>query len=333
MFRKKKPSELELLQEDMNKKLTNIETRINEATQEFASRIAAIEKHVEGSALRQSELSQTLENRSVEIRTQSAKEFKTSLEEVRGSLETLGLELNNQVLDLSTRLEQLDQNSSNWSFAVNEQIEEFREKYVNVLEELRQGRNIAVEKEQIMTQKYEELVNQLREKEKLAIEKENLNQQRIGSLQEEVDKKGKEVEKTTFQLEQLESELKEKNALIEELQQMKIEGEELKLELKRLKEENEMKTYELDRAKTQIQTMADDTKQSLGTSKAIKTFLSESESGRILSHLMSLEQVTVDDLATMTGIPTYTVQQIIQHFRDMGIISFDDGSRRARLAD
>ncbi|MFX0123265.1 MAG: hypothetical protein ACFFAE_06465 [Candidatus Hodarchaeota archaeon] len=333
MFRKKKPSELELLQEDFTKKLNNVETRINEVTQEFTSRIAAIEKHVEGSALRQSELSQILENRSVEIRTQSSKEFKTSIEEVRGSLETLGLELNNQVLDLSTRFEQLDQNSSNWSFAVNEQIDEFREKYVSVLEELRQGRNIAVEKEQIMTQKYEELVNQLREKEKLAIEKEFLAQQRIGSLQEEIEKKGKEVEKTSSQLEELELELKEKNTLIDELQQRKIEAEELKIELKRLKEENEMKTYELDRVKTQIQTMAEDTRQSLGTSKAIKTFLSESESGRILSHLMGVEQVTVDDLATMTGIATYTVQQIIQHFSDMGIITFDEGSRRARLAD
>ena len=333
MFRKKKPSEFELLEEDLNKKLSDTDSRINETTQEFASRIAAIEKQIEGSALRQSELSQTLENRSVEIRTQSAKEFKTSLEEVRSSLETLSLELNNQILDLSTRLEKLDQNSSNWSFAVNEQIEEFREKYVTVLEELRQGRNIAVEREQIMTQKYEDLVNQLKEKEKLALEKESLAQQRIGSLQEEIEKKGKQVEKTSSQLEQLESELKEKNKLIEELQQRKIEGEELKLELKRLKEESEIKSYELDRAKTQIDTMAEDTRQSLGTSKVIKTFLNESESGRILNHLMSLEQVTIDDLATMTGIATYTVQQIVNHFRDMGIITFDEGSRRARLAD
>ncbi|MFX1517439.1 MAG: MarR family transcriptional regulator [Promethearchaeota archaeon] len=333
MFRKKKPSELELLEEDLNKKLSNVDTRINEATQEFASRIATIEKQIEGSALRQSELSQTLENRSVEIRTQSTKEFKTSLEEVRSSLETLSLELNNQMLDLSTRLENLDQNSSNWSFAVNEQIEEFREKYVTVLEELRQGKNIAVEREQILTQKYEELVNQLKEKEKLALEKESLAQQRIGTLQEEIQKKGEEVAKASSQLEQLESELKEKNKLIEELKQRKIEADELKITLKRLKEENEMKTYELDRTKTQIQTMAEDTKQSIGTSKAIKTFLNESESGRILNHLMSLEQVTVDDLATMTGITTYTVQQIVNHFRDMGIITFDEGSRRARLAD
>ena len=195
MFRKKKPSELELLEEDLNKKLGNVDTRINEATQEFASRIAAIENQIEGSALRQSELSQTLENRSVEIRTQSTKEFKTSLEEVRSSLETLSLELNNQMLDLSTRLEKLDQNSSNWSFAVNEQIEEFQKKYVTVLEELRQGRNIAVEREQILTQKYEELVNQLKEKEKLALEKESLAQQRIGTLQEEIQKKGEEVAK------------------------------------------------------------------------------------------------------------------------------------------
>lgn len=326
MFRKRKPSEIELLREELTKVINKIETQLGE-------RIAAIESQVEGSAVRQSELSQTLENRSIEIRTQASKEFKTTLDEVRGSLEALGLELNNQILDLSTRLEKLDQNSSNWSFAVNEQIDEFREKYVNVLEELRQGRNIAVEKEQIMTQKYEELVNQLREKEKLAIEKEALNQQRIGSLQEEIGKKDKEVEKTTVTLEKLETEMKGKNETIEELQKRKIEAEELKLELKRIQEEHEIKSYELERARTQIDTMADDTRKSVETSKAIKTFLSESESGRILNQLMSMDQATVDDLATMTGIATYTVQQIIQHFRDMGMVKFDEATRRARLVE
>ncbi|MFX0013193.1 MAG: hypothetical protein ACFFB2_02940 [Promethearchaeota archaeon] len=333
MFRKKKPSEIELLEQKFSEKTDKIETRINNMTQELAERIAAIEKHLEGSAVRQSELSQTFENRSVEIRTQATKEFKTSLEEVRSSLETLGLELNNQVLDLSTRLEQLDQNSSNWSFAINEQIEEFRQNYVNVLEELRQGRNIAVEKERLMSQKYEELVNQLKEKEKLAIEKEALAQQRIGSLQDEVQKKEKEVEKTTSQLEQLESELKAKNGFIDELRERKIKAEELKLELKRLSEENELKTYELERAKSQMTTMSDDTRRSLGTTKAIKTFLSESESGRVLSHLMGVEQASVDDLATMTGIATYTVQQILQHFQDMGIITLDKTTRRAKLKE
>ncbi len=333
MLRRKKPSELELLQEKVSKDINQIETRLGEVTHDLAERIAAIEKHLEGSALRQSELSQTLENRSVEIRTQASKEFKNTLEEVRGSLERLGLELNNQILDLSTRLEKLDQNSSNWSFAVNEQIEGFREQYVKVLEELRQGRNIAVEKEEIMSRKYEELVTQLKEKEKLAIERDNLAQQRIASLQEEIEKKLKEIEKSASLLEQYEVEMKEKNETIEELQKRKIEAEELKLELKRLKEENEMKIYELDRAKSQIQTMTEDTKRSIETSKAIKTFLSESESGRILSHLMGMEQVTVDDLAAMTGIATYTVQQIIRHFRDMGIITFDEAARRVRLTE
>ena len=130
-----------------------------------------------------------MENRSIEIRTQSAKEFKSTLDEVRGSLETLGIELNNQILELSTRIEKLDQDSSS-----------FEEKYVSVLDELRESRNIAVEKEQIMGQKYEELVTKLKEKEQLAIEKENLGQQRIGSLQEEIEKKEKEIEKLLSQI-------------------------------------------------------------------------------------------------------------------------------------
>lgn len=333
MFRKKKPTDVELLREELTKKINKIETRIGKAIEELEERNAAIETQVEGSAVRLSELSQTLENRGVEIRTQTSKEFKTTLDEVRSSLETLGLELNNEILDLSTRIEKLDQNSSNWSFTVNEQITGFRENYANVLEELRQGRNIAVEKEQIMSQKYEELVTQLKEKEKLAIEKETLTQQRIGSLQEEIEKKEKEREKSTSQLEQLETEMKEKNKIIEELQKRKIEAEELKLNLKKLKDESEINAYELERAKSQIKTMTEDNRESIAQTKAIKSFLSESESGRILSHLMSIEQVTIDDLAGMTGIPTYSVQQIIQHFRDMGLVTLDEGTRRARLAE
>lgn len=333
MFRKKKPTEVELLREELTKEINKIETRIDKSMQELEERNTAIEKQVEGTAVRLSELSQTLENRGVEIRTQSSKEFKTTLDEVRSSLETLGLELNNEILDLSTRIEKLDQNSSNWSFAVNEQITGFRENYSNVLEELRQGRSIAVEKELIMSQKYEELVTQLKEKEKLAIEKETLTQQRISSLQEEVEKKEKEREKSTSKLEQLETEMKEKNKIVEELQKRKIEAEELHLELKKLKDESDIKAYELERANTQIKTMTEDNKESIAKTKAIKTFLSESESGRILSHLMSIEQITIDDLAGMTGIATYTVQQIIQHFRDMGIVTFEEGTRRARLAE
>jgi chromosome segregation ATPase len=333
VFGKKKSAKVELLREELTKEINKIETRIEKAIQQLEEKTAVIEKQVEGSALRQSELSQTLENRSVEIRTQASKEFKTSLDEVRSSLETLGLELNNEILDLSTRIEKLDQNSSNWSFAVNEQINGFRENYANVLEELRQGRNIAVEKEQVMSQKYEELVNQLKEKEKLAIEKDTLTQQRIGSLQEEIEKKEKERERSTTQLERLETEIKEKNQIIEELQKRKIEAEEFKANLRKLKEESEMKAYELERAKSQIKTMTEDNRESIAQTKAIKIFLNESESGRILNHLMSIDQVTIDDLAGMTGIATYTVQQITQHFRDMGMITFDEGTRRVRLAE
>lgn len=322
MFRKKKLSEVDLLREEMTKEINKFNSRIDEASKEFEERFSAIEGQVEGSAARQSELSQTLENRSIEIRTQSAKEFKSTLDDVRSSLETLGIELNNQILELSTRIEKLDKDSSS-----------FEEKYITVLDELSKSRNIAVEKEQIMGQKYEDLVTKLKEKEQLAIERENLVQQRIESLQEEIDKKEKEVEKLSSQIAELETEKKEQKEIIEELQKRKIEAEELKLTIKQIKEENEIKTYELERVKIQIKTMSEDTRRSVGATKAIKTFLSESESGRVLSHLMSIDQVNIDDLATMTGIATYTVQQIVQHFRDLGVITFDEATRRARLAE
>ena len=102
-------------------------------------RLDSIEKQVESTASRLSELSQTLEQRLVDARAQSKKEATTALDDLRASLETLSLELNNQTLELSQRVDQLDTNSSNWAFAINEQVEEFRKKYVDVLEELRQS--------------------------------------------------------------------------------------------------------------------------------------------------------------------------------------------------
>ncbi len=359
MRRRKKPSEVDLLREELSSKLdeaTNeiegkitaieeqvegttsqisekLSSKLDEATNEIDGKIAAIQKQMEGTAGVLTEVSQQFEGKSVDIRAQTSKELRESIDEVRSSLETLGLELNNQILDLSTGFEKLNQDTSNWILAHNEQIEEFREKYVTVLEELRQGRNIAVEKEEIMSQKYLEIVNQLKEKEKLALEKEALTQQRIGSLQEEITKKVKEVEKSSTQLEQLEAEIKEKGNIIEELQQKKLLAEEFEFQIKRLKEENEMNKYELERAKTQITTMNDDTKRSVGTTKAVKTFLSESESGRILSHLMSIETANLDELAAMTGIATYTVQQIIQRFRDLGIVTLDETTRKVKLSD
>jgi len=362
MRRRKKPSEVDLLREELSGKINTITGQLGEVTNEIEGKITAIEEQMEGTTSQISELSQTLEQKieeqisttqnqlegtaarlsevsqqfegkSVDIRAQTSKELKASIDEVRSSLETLGLELNNQLLDGSTQFEKLNQDTSNWILAHNEQMEEFREKYVNVLEELRQGRNIAVEKEEIMSQKYVELVNQLKEKEKLALEKETLTQQRISSLQEEIDKKGKEIEKSSSIVERLEAEIKEKGQNIEELQKKKLQADELEFHIKRLKEENEMNKYELDRAKTQITTMTEDTKRSVGTTKALKTFLGETEGGRILSHLMSIETANLDELAAMTGIATYTVQQIIQRFRDIGIVTLDETTRKVRLSD
>ena len=110
-------------------------------------------------------------------------------------------------------------------------------------------------------------------------------------------------------------------------------AEALEKKYKALKEEADIKNYELERIQTQIKTMTDDTRKTFGTNKAIKVFLGESESGRILNQLLNLDQVTIDELSAMTGIATYTVHQVIQHFRDMGIIQYDESTRRARLMD
>ncbi|MHA2253092.1 MAG: hypothetical protein ACXAD7_22200, partial [Candidatus Kariarchaeaceae archaeon] len=319
MVRRKKKSEIDLLQEKMGEleaKLTEqFERGLKDLQGQSEEKGATIENQIESTASRLSELSQTLENRSVEIRTSVAKEFKHQLDEMRTNLEKLGLETNNEILDISTRLENLDQNSSNWSFAINEQMDTFRTQYVSVLEELRQASAIAVEKEKIMTQKYTELVDQLKEKERLAIEKENLNHKRLNTLQDEVERKEKNSEKYKSRTEQLEDEIKEKAQIIEELEKNKRDAEALKQKYKKLIEDNDIQKYELERLQTQMKTMETDTRKTFGTNKAIKIFLSESESGRILNQLLNLDQVTTDELSAMTGIATFTVVQIIQHFR------------------
>ncbi len=296
-------------------------------------RLDSIEEQIESTASRLSDLSQNLEQRLVDARSQSKKEVTNTLDELRTSLETLSLELNNQTLDLSQRVEQLDTNSSNWAFAINEQVEEFTKKYVDVLEELRQTSAIAVEKEKIMTDKYAELVKQLKEKEALAIEKESLTQRHIESLHCENQNKTEEVDKYKAKINELEELLISRDKKIEELTKRKEEAMELEHRVKKLSDETEMQKYELERAHTKIQSMSDDTRDTLSNNKIIKTFLAETESGRVLNHLLSLEQVTVDELSSMTGIATFTVQQIVQHFRDVGMVTFDEGTRRVRLSE
>ncbi|MHA1941692.1 MAG: hypothetical protein ACW97P_08200, partial [Candidatus Hodarchaeales archaeon] len=102
-------------------------------------RLKAIEKQIESTASRLSDLSQSIEERLVDTRAVGKKEAKSSLSELRESLEKINLEMNNSILDLSQRLDTVDTNSSNWSFAVNEQLEEFRSKYVSILDELKKS--------------------------------------------------------------------------------------------------------------------------------------------------------------------------------------------------
>ncbi|MCK5343397.1 MAG: hypothetical protein KAR20_08325, partial [Candidatus Heimdallarchaeota archaeon] len=169
--------------------------------------------------------------------------------------------------------------------------------------------------------------------EALAIEKESLSQRHIESLQTENQTKLEEVDKFKVRVSELEEVLASRDKKIEELMVRKEEAMELEHRVKQLTDETEMKEYELERAQTKIQTMSDDTRQTFSNNKIIKTFLAENESGRVLTHLLSLEQVTVDELSSMTGIATFTVQQIIQHFRDVGMVSFDEGTRRVRLSE
>jgi len=297
--------------------------RKNEQTEK---RLKAIEQQIESSASRLSELSKSIEERLVDTRATGKKEVSTSLSELRKSLEEINLEMNNSILELSQRLDTVDTNSSNWSFAVNEQLEEFRSKYVTVLDDLKRSREVAVEKEEIMTNKYQVLVDQMKEKEEIALQKENLTQRRIDSLQNDEKRMKEIIENLRTQVEKLEQEKAE-------LEKSKSESVELAQKVTQLSEELELQKYELERSKTQIQSMTDDTRQSLSSNKLIKSFLSETESGRILNHLLGLEQITIDELAAMTGIATFTVQQIVQHFRDTGLVTIEEGTRRIRITE
>ncbi|MFX0182058.1 MAG: hypothetical protein ACFE95_03155 [Candidatus Hodarchaeota archaeon] len=317
MFGRKKPSTTDLLREELTQKYDELDRGVKE-------RLNSIEKQVEGNAARISDLTKNLEEKTVEFRTQMTKEIKETVEDVRSSLETLSLELNNQILDLSTRVEKNAQNAANWSFAVNEQIEEFRNSYVLVLDDLQKAKDVAVERERILTEKYDALVTQLKEKEVIALEKESFSQKQIISLQEEIQKREKELEEARSKLSQREVEYKEKV-------DAETKAKELELEVKKLREEQEMQRYELERAQTQIKTMSEDSKKNWGTSKALKKFLGESEAGRILSQIISVEASSIDELAAMTGIATYNVQQVVQRFQDMGMVTIEEGTRHVRL--
>ena len=106
MVGRKKKSEIESLKEKMIElegKLTEqFEQGLNDLRAQSEEKVATIENQIESTASQLSELSKTLENRSVEIRTNVAKEFKHQLDEMITNLETLGLETNNEILDLST---------------------------------------------------------------------------------------------------------------------------------------------------------------------------------------------------------------------------------------
>ncbi|MHA2305429.1 MAG: ATP-binding cassette domain-containing protein, partial [Candidatus Hodarchaeales archaeon] len=279
-------------------------------------RMTAIETQLESTASRLSELSKILENRSVDIRTGVTKDFKHQLDELRNNLEVLGLETNNKILDLSTKFKKLNINSSNWSFAVNEQMEAFRTQYVNTLEEFRQSRALTGETEKIMSQKYTELVEQLKEKERLAVEKENLNQIRISSLQDELERKERDLVSYKSRLAELDAEIKKKTPDAD----IKAKANFLEINYNKLKEQLDIKEHEVEQLQTQLTTMTEDTRKIVSATKAIKTFLDESESGRILNQLLNLQQVSLDELSARTGISTYSVLQVIQHFRDLGII-------------
>jgi putative ABC transport system ATP-binding protein len=294
-------------------------------------RVATIEKQLESIAFRLSELTQILESRSVETRTGVTKEFKHQLDEIRAKLEVLELETNNKILDLSERFKKLNINSSNWSFAVNEQLETFRSQYVNVLEKIRQSSAIAVEKEKIMSQKYLELVEQLKEKERISLEKENLNRIRLSSLQDEIERKEKDLGRYKKRLEELEAEIRDKSPQFEESAKIKMKTEALMSNYRKLKEAYEIKSNQVTQLQSQLTTITDDTKEIIGKSKAIKAFLDDSESGRILNQLLTLDQVSLDDLATKTGIATYTVLQVIHHLRDLGVVQYNESTRQVRL--
>ncbi len=258
-------------------------------------------------------------------------EFKQELKEMKSNIEDLGLDTTNKILDLNTRFEKLATNSSNWAFAINEQMETFRTQYVSVLGELRKSRATAVEKEKAMSLKYLELVDQLKEKERLDVEKENLNKNWINSLREEIGRKEKDVEKYKSLLKELETEIKEKMHHFEESTKIRAKIKVLENNYSRLKEAYDIKNNEVERLQAKITIMTEDTRKIVGTTKAIKTFLDETEQGRILNQLLNLEQATLDELSTRTGIATYSVLQAIQHFKNLGIIQYDESTREAKL--
>ncbi|MFX0170684.1 MAG: ATP-binding cassette domain-containing protein [Candidatus Hodarchaeota archaeon] len=296
-------------------------------------RVATIEKQLESITFRLSELTQILESRSVETRTGVTKEFNLQLDEIRAKLEVLELETNNKILDLSDKFNKLNINSSNWSFSVNEQMESFRSQYVNVLEKLRKSITIAVTNEKVISQKYSELVEQLKEKEQLAIEKENLNQIRISSLKDEIERKEKDLEIYISRLNELEAEIKDKSQRFDESAKIKMKTEALINNYRKLKEAYDIKSNQVKKLQSQLITMTEDATKIIGRTKAIKAFLDESESGRILNQLLTLDQVTLDELATKSGIATYSVLQVIQHLRDLGVVQYDETTRQVKLVD
>ncbi|UCE15128.1 MAG: ATP-binding cassette domain-containing protein [Candidatus Heimdallarchaeota archaeon] len=274
-----------------------------------------------------------MENRSVELITSVAKDLKQQLNDFRGEMEVLKLETSNKIVELSARFKKLNINASNWSFAINEQMEAFRTQYVNALEKIRQATAIAVEKEKTTSKKYTELVEKLREKERVAVEKDDLNQVRLSSLQNEIERKEKDLEMYKTRLEELEAEIETKKPHSDESAQIKAKTEALVSNYRKIREAYDVKNAEVVRLQTQLATRTEDTRKITRTTKAIKAFLDESESGRILNQLLNLEQVTLDDLSARTGIATFTVYKVIQHFRDIGIVQYDESTRMVKLVD
>ncbi|MFW9854274.1 MAG: ATP-binding cassette domain-containing protein [Candidatus Thorarchaeota archaeon] len=274
---------------------------------------------------------ETFEKKNIELLGKVVKEVQRQLDEIRGNIEVLGIETNKKSLDLSTRFEQLNTNASNWSFAINEQMESFRAQYVKVLEELRQSSIRSAEKERILSQKYTELVEQLKEKDQIAVEKGNLNQVRFSALQKEIERKESDLGIYKDRLEELESEIKVKQQHIDESTEIKMKTENLVNSYRKLKEAYDNKSREVTHLQAQLASMTEDTKKIVKSTRAIKAFLDESDSGRILYQLLNSERLNLDELAVRTGIATYTVYQIVQHLRDIGVVEFDNSTRVVTL--
>ncbi|MFW9777751.1 MAG: ATP-binding cassette domain-containing protein [Candidatus Heimdallarchaeota archaeon] len=274
-----------------------------------------------------------IEKKNIELLGKVVKEVQKQLDEVRGKIEVLGVETNKKLLDLSTRFEQLNTNASNWSFAINEQMESFRAQYVQALEELRQSTIRSAEKETILSQKYTELVGQLREKERMAIEKGNLNKIRLSALQKEIQRKESDLGIYKDRLEELESEIKVKQQHIDESAEIKMKTENLVNNYRKLKEAYDDKSREVTQLQAQLAAVTEDTQKIVKSTNAIKAFLDESDSGRILYQLLNSERMTLDELAARTEIATYTVYQIVQHFREIGVAQYDNSTRIVTLVN